>query len=116
MQWQQELEAEQGEGAFITIRIASSLGLLNPATFALLNLGEYEKHSQRTEVGEGQAGFSPPLTPCQVLCNSKSMSGMPPKLHSNGPDPANLEIQCLNPLESASELDYFKKTELGFLK
>lgn len=88
MQWQQELEAEQGEGAFITIRIASSLSLLNPATFALLNLGEYEKHSQRTEVGEGQAGFSPPLTPCQVLCNSKSMSGMPPQAAQQWPRPS----------------------------
>lgn len=51
--WQRELEAEQGKGTFITVRTASSLSLLNPATFALLNLGEYEKHSLRTGGGGG---------------------------------------------------------------
>lgn len=82
--------AEQGKGTFLTIRIASSLSLLNPATFALLNLGEYEKHSlgAEREVGEGQAGFWPPLTPCQVLCNSKSVSGMPPRAAQPWPRPS----------------------------
>lgn len=51
--WQPEFEAEQGKGTFFTIRIASSLSLLNPATFALLNLGEYEKHSRRMGGGGG---------------------------------------------------------------
>lgn len=43
--WQLSLRQSRVKGTFITIRIASSLSLLNPATFALLNLGEYEKHS-----------------------------------------------------------------------
>lgn len=61
-------------------------------------------------MGEGQAGFWPSLTPCQVLCNSKSMSGKPPlELHGNGPDPADLEICALTPSSQRLSLPILRK-------
>lgn len=107
--WQCKCEAEEGRGPLSPSKSTHSSAFLNPATFALLNLGEYEKHSLLMGGGGGTRQLLAFFNSCQVLCNSKSMSGKPPLAAQQWPRPSKPGDQCLNPFQSASELAYFKK-------
>lgn len=113
--WQCECEAEEGRGPLSPSKSPHHSAYLNPATFALLNLGEYEKHSLVEGGGGGTSQLLAFFNSCQVLCNSQSMPGKPPL--AQWPRPSKPGDQCLNPFQSASELACFKKIiESGFMK